>query len=224
MTQGRARARLAVALLGVFAILGACGSDAAATRDGASASPAAPAGSAPASGSDPAAPSTSAASSSAGSSSATPSGSAAGVVRDDSLLALLPASLDGVPVTAEDQSFAEAAADPAFSANVERAAFPIVTSGSNLAAGVVAKLRDGIYSTTFFRDWRDTYDQGACAQAGGVATTAETAMDGRPVHITTCTGGLRVYHTWLPDHGVIVSLFSLGDARYGEQLMARLGP
>ena len=155
---------------------------------------------------------------------AAPPSSGDGVVRDDSLLAILPSDIDGAPVTVEDESFAEAAADPAFATNVDRAAFAVVTTPTDLASGVVAKLRDGVFGDGFFADWRETYNEGACAQAGGVATNAETTLDGRTVYVTTCAGGLLVYHTYLEEQDVIVSLFSLGGGRYGERLIRGLRP
>jgi hypothetical protein len=146
------------------------------------------------------------------------------VVRDDSLIAILPADVDGAPVTVEDASFAEAAAEPAFAANVDRAAFAIVTTPTDLASGVVAKLRAGVFGNAFFADWRETYNEGACAPAGGVATNAETQLGGRTVYITTCAGGMLVYHTYVEERGAIVSLFSLGTGRYGERLVRGLRP
>jgi hypothetical protein len=146
------------------------------------------------------------------------------VTRDDSLLSILPPDLDGVPVTAEEESFAEAAADPAFVANVARAAFAIVVAPDDLASGVVAELVPGAWSDAFFADWRETYGEGACAQAGGVVANAEAELGGRTVYVTTCGDGLRVYHAYLEERGVIVSLFSLGDGRFGERLVADLRP
>jgi hypothetical protein len=153
-----------------------------------------------------------------------PSPGAGDVVPDATLLAVLPADLGGVPVTDVADAFAAAANDPSFRRNVARAAFPVVVSGQDLASGVVAQLIAGRFTDQFFRDWRDTYDEGACAQAGGVAGNAETTFGGRTVYIGTCAGGLRTYHAWLEDRNVIVSLFSVGEGRYGEQLMAGLRP
>jgi len=143
---------------------------------------------------------------------------------DPSLLSILPAAVDGASVTAEPDSFPDAAADPDFAANVGSAVFAIVVDGGDLASGVVAHLRPGVYSDVFYRDWRDTYNQGACAQAGGVVGNAEATLGGRTVHITSCAGGLLVYHAYLPERDVLVSLFSLGDRRFGEQLMRELHP
>jgi hypothetical protein len=143
---------------------------------------------------------------------------------DPGLLMILPPAVDGAAVAAEPDSFASAASDPAFAGNVESAAFAIVADGNDLASGVVAHLRPGAYSDAFFRDWRDTYDQGACEQAGGVATNAQVDLGGRTVHITSCAGGLLVYHVYLPERDVLISMLSLGDRRFGEQLMRDLRP
>lgn len=148
--------------------------------------------------------------------------SAGPVDLDPSLLAILPATVDGVAITAEPDAYAEAARDPSFVANVDRAAFAIAVSGSDLASGVVAHLRPGVWSDRFFQDWRDTYDQGACGQAGGVVGHAQSTVGTRSVYVTTCGGGLRVYHAYLPGPGVVVSLFSLGDRHFGDLIMTGL--
>ena len=146
------------------------------------------------------------------------------VMLDESLLAILPATVDGATVGPEAQSFTDAITDPAFVANVQAAVFAIVVDGGDLASGVVADLRAGVYSDAFFRDWRDTYNTGACAQAGGVVGNAEAELGGRTVYIASCAGGLRVYHAYLEGRNVIVSLFSTGDRRFGELLMSGLRP
>lgn len=153
-----------------------------------------------------------------------PSPGAGDVIADASLLDVLPPDIDGTPVAAEDEAFAAAADDPAFRRNVARAVFPIIAAGEDLASGVVAELVPNRYTEDFFRSWRDSYNVGACDQAGGVASNAEAELGGRTVYIATCTGGLRVYHAWLEERGIIVSLFSLGEARLGERLMADLRP
>jgi hypothetical protein len=146
------------------------------------------------------------------------------VAWDETLLSILPAEVAGVPLKPEPDAFATATADPAFGEDVASAAFATAFDSGDLASGIVAKLRPGRYSTTMFRAWRDTYDAGACGQAGGVGGHAQATLGGRTIDITTCNGGLRVYHAWLPERGVIVSLFSLGDRRFGEQVMAGLRP
>ncbi len=155
-----------------------------------------------------------------------PGATAAGtrVAFDEALLRFLPPDIEGVAVVPEPDAFAVAAADPDFARNVEAAAFAVAVDGEDLASGVVAKLRPGVYDEAVFRDWRDTYNEGACGQAGGVAGNAQAELGGRTVYIATCGGGLHVYHAYLPERGVIVSLFSLGDRRFGEQLMSGLRP
>jgi hypothetical protein len=141
---------------------------------------------------------------------------------DAGLLALLPATVGGVAVTQEPQSLAEAIADQSFVASVDRAAFPIAVSGSDLASGVIAHLRGGVYSDKMFTDWRASYDEGACTSSSGVVAHAQQTLGGRTTYVTTCGGGLRVYQAYVPGKGVIVSLFSTGPADLGGQLMGQL--
>ncbi len=152
----------------------------------------------------------------------TPQPSGAAVLLDETLLKILPPTVAGAPITSEADSFAQAITDPAFVANVDRAAFAVVVDGNDLASGVIAHLRPGVYSDALWSDWRTTYDEGSCAQAGGVLARASSTSAGREVFVTTCAGGLRVYQAWLSGPGVIVSLFSVGDRKFGEQLMAGL--
>ena len=146
------------------------------------------------------------------------------VVMDPALLEVLPATIETAKVELEPESFGEAVRDRSFVANVDAAAFAIVMDGEDWATGVVAHLRPDVYSEALFRDWRDSYDEGACGQAGGVAARAQITLGDRPAYLSTCTGGLRVYHAYVPEREVIVSLFSLGERRFGEQLVAGLRP
>ena len=146
------------------------------------------------------------------------------VVMDPALLALLPGAIGTATVKIEPDAFAQATVDPSFVSNVDRAAFAIVVEGGDLASGVVAHLRPGAYSDALYRDWRDSYDAGACDQSGGVSAHAQAELGGRLAFITTCTGGLRIYHAYVPERDVIVSVFSLGTRRFGEQLVAGIRP
>jgi hypothetical protein len=145
-------------------------------------------------------------------------------VEDPSLIDVLPADLDGVPVVLESMAFEEALADRTFAASVEAAAFGVVAAGEDFASAIVARPVEGAYDEAWFRDWRESYDEGACGQAGGVARTAQAELGGRLVFITTCADGLRTYHAWLEERGLVVSVISLGEQRYGERLMAALRP
>jgi hypothetical protein len=137
---------------------------------------------------------------------------------------VLPAEVAGNAITLEPLAFPEALADPGFATSIETAAFGIVVAGDDLASAVVARPVDGVFTDAWFRDWRDSYNGGACAQSGGIAGNAEAELGGRTVHIGTCAGGLRTYHTWIEDRGLLVSAFSIGNGRFGEQLMAGLRP
>lgn len=152
------------------------------------------------------------------------SSSASRAVEDPTLIAVLPADIDGNLVMLESQAFSEAITDASFATNIKTAAFGIVVAGNDLASAVVAKPLDGVFSDAWFRDWRDSYNEGACAQSGGVARNAEAELGGRTVYIGTCAGGLRTYHAWIEDRGLLVSAFSIGEGQFGEQLMAGLRP
>jgi hypothetical protein len=147
-----------------------------------------------------------------------------GVDEDESLLAVLPQAIDGTPVQLEHLAFEEARTQPDFAASIGSAVFFVVPGPDDLVSGLVARPRDGVDTDAWYRDWRETYDEGACAQADGVSGRAEAVLDGRPVSITTCGGGMRVYHVWVREQGVVVSLIALGDSRWGERLMASLRP
>ena len=52
----------------------------------------------------------------------------------------------------------------------------------------IVHLRDPAANDEWFRSYRDSYDESACAQAGGVARHAQTPMNGRTVYIGGCAG------------------------------------
>lgn len=147
-----------------------------------------------------------------------PTGSAPTAL-DPGLLALLPASVGGAPITLEPDSFAQAVEDSCFVANIDRAAFFVVVAGGDLASGVVAHVRPGVFSDRMFADWRSSYDEGACAQSGGAVAHAEQDLAARATFVTTCGGGLRAYHTHIASQGVLVSLLSVGSEGLGSQLI-----
>jgi len=207
--------RLAGVLVAAAIVMAACSGPAPTATPGDAASPGTAATSAPAS-------PNAAVTASPTASSASPG--EAGPANDISLLGLLPATIDGAAVGEEPESFAEAVASADFVASVEAAAFPFVADAGDLASGVVARLRPGVFSDAWFRDWRDSYNDGACSQAGGLVRNAEATIGARTVYIAGCAEGLLVYHAYLPERGVVVSLFSLGTRRFGERLMEGLRP
>lgn len=147
-----------------------------------------------------------------------------GVVVDARLLDILPATVDGLAVTENPDGETASLTDP-----------ELETVASSIAAGLavdpptgefvyatVVRLLPGAMNGNVFRDWRDSYDEGACSQANGVAGNAEAQIDGRTVYIATCTGGVRTYHVWLEPQGILVSASAVGDRRLGEILMNSL--
>jgi hypothetical protein len=169
----------------------------------------------------------------AGSSSPVPSGSPGSsgaaaasplVAIDPSLLDLLPKTIGSIPVMPSPESAAEPASDPSLAASAQSLAVALAvdqTTG-NLVVASVVKLKAGVFSDAFYRDWRDSFDQGVCGQAGGVSGNAQATMDGRTVYIGTCAGGVHTYHVHLDGPDVIISANSVGDGRLGEQLMDSL--
>ncbi|HET7726685.1 MAG TPA: hypothetical protein VFK54_05095 [Candidatus Limnocylindrales bacterium] len=156
---------------------------------------------------------------------ALPSGSVAALLYDATLLELLPAELDGLPVESAPEAAADIQTDADLVAAGERLALGLVVDpAGELAVAAVIALRPGVFSDAFWRDWRDSYDAGACAQAGGVRGNAEATIGGRLVHIGTCEGGARTYHAHLEDRNILVSVTAIGDVRrLGERLVSELG-
>jgi hypothetical protein len=157
-----------------------------------------------------------------------PSGSpGVGVRVDPSLLDYVATAVDGVPLTFDPETSASIAGDPsvavdATSLAVALAIVPGASAADDLAIVSVVKLRDPARDETWFRDWRDTYDAGACSQAGGLVGNAEAELGGGPVFIGSCAGGVRTYHTRLVTAGVVISITALGERRLGEKVMAAL--
>ncbi len=149
---------------------------------------------------------------------------AGSVTVDPSLLAILPTTIAGLPVDA----IAKPAGidDPVLAETVERMAqsFVIDPATDDFAYSSVIALRPDVYSTPFYRSWRDSFDQGACSQSGGVASHAETTIVGRSVFIGRCNGGVTTYHLYLEGSNEIVSISALGEHRFGELLLAALKP
>jgi hypothetical protein len=152
-----------------------------------------------------------------------------GITIDPALLSIAPAAIDGVAVTADLETAAQIAADPALAGDVAALAVglavgPGSSGAEDLAIINVIRLRDGVFGETFFRDWRDTYDEAACEPAGGVAGHAQASLDGRLVYIGSCTGGAFTHHVALEGDGIIVSVTSVGPRRFGEQVVSNLTP
>ena len=156
-----------------------------------------------------------------------PPSNAQGVVVDPSLLGVLPSSVDGLTLTESPEAEADALSDRELGdvAEAIAAAFAIDPATSDFLYAAVIRLKPHVMGDERFRDWRDSFDEGACSQAGGVAGHAEATIDGRTVYIGTCAGGVRTYHVWLAEQSLIVSASAVGEQRrLGEKLVENLRP
>ncbi|MFL5770838.1 MAG: hypothetical protein ACJ765_12240 [Chloroflexota bacterium] len=148
--------------------------------------------------------------------------SAVGV--DPGLLDLLPEAVGGLPFEPAPDAAAKSVDDPDLAEHAEALAVAIAAdpAGSNFVVASVVKLQQGAFDDDFFRDWRDSFDEGVCSQAGGVTGNAEATIEDRKVFIGTCGGGVHTYHVHLANPDRIVSLNVVGDPLLGDQLMASL--
>ena len=159
--------------------------------------------------------------------SAPPSGGpSSSVAIDASLLAILPATVDGIEVVESPEAEIAALAGPELAAvgSAMAAGIAVDTTTGQFVYAVVVRLEPGAVTDTVFRDWRDSYDEGACSQAAGVTGKAEAQIAGRTVYIGSCSGGVLTYHVWLVDQGILISASAVGDRRLGETLMGNLRP
>jgi hypothetical protein len=155
---------------------------------------------------------------------ASPGGSHS-ITIDSSLLAVLPASVRGVPLVENPDGEAHDLTDPALAgeASALAAALAIDAATSDWAYVSVVRLRPGVFSDAYFRSWRETFDAGACAQAGGVAqSSAEATIAGHQTFIGHCVGGILTYHVHLTQGNVIVSISGVGDQRFGQLVVEGL--
>lgn len=143
---------------------------------------------------------------------------------DPALLAFLPESVGGIRVTEDIDEASNALNDPVLPriAAAVDGAVAVDTGTGNLVYGWVVKLRHGVFMDADYRQWRDAYDDGACANAGGVVGRAEATIGGRQAYVTSCVAGLHTYHVWLQDQDILISASSIGDARFGEKLLEGL--
>jgi hypothetical protein len=164
---------------------------------------------------------------------------AAPVVIDSTLLAILPASIGTTPVTEDPDAAAQAVSDPALdqiaaaAQAVSDPALDQIASGVDAAVAVdlgngdlvyalVVRLKPGTFGDEIYRQWRDSYDEGACAASGGVVGHAEADIGGRKTYVTSCVQGMHTYHVYLADQDVLISASSIGDGRFGEALLQGL--
>ena len=152
-------------------------------------------------------------------------GASGSIAVDSFLLSVLPASIKGAPLVENPEAEAHDLTDPALAgqASALAAALAIDTTTSDWAYVSVVHLRVGVFSDAYFKSWRETYDSGACSQAGGVAqSSAEAEIAGHKTFIGHCVGGVLTYHVHLAPGDVIVSISALGDQRFGQLVVEGL--
>src|SRR5262249_6154650 len=144
------------------------------------------------------------------------------VASDPSLLSAAPPAGDGIELQFDPDTTREVAADPRLAGDVSALAVALYTvTGQSPPADFVglsvARLRDRSQGDEWFRGYRDSYDEAACATAGGVGGHAQTTINGRTVYIATCSGGAFTYHVRVADGAIVLSLTSVGPGRLGER-------
>jgi hypothetical protein len=151
-----------------------------------------------------------------------PESSAPSIVVDPSLVEILPATLAGLDRQVDSTVDAEAFADPSLAriASAAASALYVDPASGDFAYATIIRLREPAIDETSFRAYRDSFDKGACSQAGGVTGNAEAQLGGRTTHIGACGGGVFTYHAFLAADRSILSISSAGAKRLGEQLAA----
>jgi hypothetical protein len=149
------------------------------------------------------------------------------VISDEALLKFAPPPGDGISLSYDPDTTDDVAADPRLAPDVSALAIGLFTvigqsPPEDFVVASVARLRDPSADEAWFRGWRDSYDESACATAGGVAGHAESVINGRSVFIGTCKAGAITYHVRLAGGSIVLSMTSIGPARLGERVLNRL--
>lgn len=144
---------------------------------------------------------------------------------DPSLLDRLPAQVQSIRLMPDAETAAQIAATIHAEAGLEAIAVAIYPSLDDYAVVTVARLRPAVFDDEWFRDWRETFDEGVCQQAGGVDPGhSEIELAGREVFRSTCVGGVVMHHVWLPETQSIVSIQGAGALDLGREVIERLEP
>jgi len=140
---------------------------------------------------------------------------------DATLLGVLPEAVGDAPVVEDVEEAAVAVADVTLSriATAIDVGVALDEATGNLVIAHVVRLREGAFDDATFRQWRDSFDEGACAGAGGVEGHAQVPIAERRVYVTSCAAEQRIYHLWAQDDGLLISASAVGPGRFGEVLM-----
>ena len=147
---------------------------------------------------------------------------------DPGLFTVIGGSSDGLNFVFDPDTTARVAADPDLARNAVGVAIGLYTvTGQqpvqDFAIVSVVHLRDPSVGDDWFRSYRDSYDEAACAQAGGVDRHSEATIGTNQVFIGGCAGGAFTYHVRAETHGIVVSITAAGPARLGERLAGDVG-
>ena len=158
---------------------------------------------------------------------ATPSTGLA-VEADPGLFAFIGGSSEGLSFVYDPDTTVHVAADADLAHNAVGLAIGLYTvTGQqpvqDFAIVSVVHLRDVSVGDDWFRSYRDSYDEAACAQAGGVDRHSEATIGTNRVFIGGCGGGAFTYHVRLETRGIVVSITAAGPARLGERLAGDVG-
>ena len=143
-------------------------------------------------------------------------------ILDPTVLAYLPASIDGTPVVEALDEAAVALSNPAVAdfASAVDAAVAVDTGNGNLVSAYVVRVKPETFTADIFRQWRDSFDESACTAAGGVVGRAQAEIGGRNAYVTSCVAALRTYHLFIEEEDILISASSIGEGRFGEKLLA----
>jgi hypothetical protein len=143
------------------------------------------------------------------------------VLIDPTLLAVLPAEVDGRALRESTDNETAAAGSPELAMTAASFAAAEVgdTAGQNLAIASLVLVRPELSADAFFESYRGSFDTSACEAIGGVTSSATEEIGGRTVDTTSCGGGATIYHLRLRDGRLIVSVLELGSRGYGRALV-----
>jgi hypothetical protein len=159
-----------------------------------------------------------------------PSPATPAAVADPGLLDVLPATTDVFSLTYDAETTASVAADPGLDVQVAALATGLYrlkdapADAPDFAIVNAVRLRDPSLGPDWFQSWRETYDEAACAPAGGVVRRAETVVRGLTVFVGSCSAGAFTYHVRLVNGSTVVSMTSVGPAGIGQRVVERLHP
>jgi hypothetical protein len=145
---------------------------------------------------------------------------------DPLLLAILPVTVGGQPISEMPDIEANLMTDPDLQTN---AASLAVALGINSATGdfayvAIIQLKPLVFSDAWYASWRQSYDEGACSQSSGLKSTSSTTIAGRRVFVGHCAGGALTYHVHLTGPDRVVSITSVGSAGFGALVVSALEP